>query len=166
MEGGQRTGQEQTESFRKPTTIIVKEEDTMNTLFDFTTHIKGVEYILAVLFIAGYLLYWEVLKPKPFSSLKKAAQEDLEYLKQTGYKGTKTSLGKIAAAPFIGLAYVVLLPFGFIGALGYAVFSLVGKGVSSVLGMAGKSTSFGWRPSEAYLAGKKKGKKHDASETK
>jgi hypothetical protein len=111
------------------------------------------------------MLYWEVLKPKPFSALKESGKEDLEYIRQTGYKGTMRSLGKIAAAPFIGLAYVILLPFGFIGALGYAAFSLVGKGASAVLGMAGKSTSFGWRPTEAYLAGKKKGKKHESSET-
>ncbi len=136
----------------------------MNTLFDFTTQIKGVEYILAVLFIAGYIVYWEVLKPKPFSALKKAGKEDIEYIKQTGYKSTMTSLGKIAAAPFIGLAYVILLPFGFIGALGYATVSLAGKGISGALSMAGKSTSFGWRPSEAYLAGKKKGKQQGSSE--
>ena len=63
----------------------------MNTLFDFTTHIKGVEYILAVLFIAGYILYWEVLKPKPFSSLKKAAQEDLEF-RERGRGGWKRGI--------------------------------------------------------------------------
>ena len=138
----------------------------MNTLFDFTTHIKGIEYILAVLFIGGYILYWEVLKPRPFSALKESGKEDLEYLKQTGYKSTLKSLGRIAAAPFIGLAYVILLPFGFIGALGYATVSLAGKGVSGVLSLAGRSTSFGWRPTEAYLTGKKRGKKHEQPESK
>jgi len=39
----------------------------MHTLIDFTTHVKGVEYIISVLAITGYILYAEILKPKPFS---------------------------------------------------------------------------------------------------
>lgn len=137
----------------------------MNSLFDFTTHVKGVEYVLALLFIAGYLVYWEVLKPQPFSTLKRSGKEDLQYVKQMGYKGVMKSLGRIAAAPFIGLAYVIRLPFGFINALTNSTVNGIGKGMAGVLNLAERTTSFGWRPTVAYLIGKKKGKKHKAQET-
>ena len=62
------------------------------------------------------------------------------------------TVGKVIAAPFIGLAYIIALPFGFAYAIGLAA-------VNGVLGFAGKEASFGWRPTEAYLSGKKKEKK-------
>jgi VIT1/CCC1 family predicted Fe2+/Mn2+ transporter len=62
----------------------------------------------------------------------------------------------LIAGPVIGLLYVVCLPF-----IGIAtVASLAaGKLVNGLLGLVGTSLSFEWRPKEAYLAGKKKGKK-------
>ena len=128
----------------------------MNSMFDFITHVKGIEYILSLTFIAGYVLFWEVLKPKPFKKMKETGQEDLAYVKQNGMKNNLKLAGKIAAAPFIGLLYVVLLPVGLVSALSYAVVS----------GVAGKNTSFSWRPAEAYLSGKKKTRKHDAVDDK
>lgn len=126
----------------------------MNTLFDFMTHVKGVEYIIAVPAIAGYIIYWEVLKHRPFKTLIHSGKEDLEFIKKTGYKDTLRTMGKVAAAPFIGLAYVIALPFSF-------MFALSTVAINSVLSLAGRSASFGWRPTEAYLAGKKKGKKEE-----
>ncbi len=126
----------------------------MNTLFDFMTHVKGVEYIIAVSAIAGYIIYWEVLKHRPFKTLIHSGKEDLEFIKKTGYKDTLRTMGKVAAAPFIGLAYVIALPFSF-------MFALSTVAINSVLSLAGRSASFGWRPTEAYLAGKKKGKKEE-----
>jgi hypothetical protein len=123
----------------------------MHTLYDFMTHIKGVEYILALLFIAGYILYSEVLKPKPFKTMIDTGKDDLDYLKETGYRNTLKVVGKIAAAPFIGIAYVVMLPFAFFAALGSAA-------MSGVMSLVGRTAVFGWRPTEAYLTGKKKKK--------
>lgn len=58
--------------------------------------------------------------------------------------------------PFLGLAYVVLLPFIAIGAfIGLAA----GKIFSALSALVGRGILFGWRPSTAYLAGKKKEKK-------
>jgi hypothetical protein len=128
----------------------------MNSMFDFITHVKGIEYILSLTFIAGYVLFWEILKPRPFQKVKETGQEDLEYVKQNGMKNTLKLAGKIAAAPFVGLLYVILLPVGLVSALSYAV----------VAGVAGKNTSFSWRPAEAYLSGKKKTRKHDAVDDK
>ena len=128
----------------------------MNSMFDFITHVKGIEYILSLTFIAGYVLFWEVLKPKPFQKVKETGQEDLAYVKQNGIRNTLKMAGKIVAAPFVGLLYIILLPFGMVSALAYAV----------VAGVAGKSGSFSWRPAEAYLSGKQKTKKHKAGDDK
>lgn len=124
----------------------------MHTLFDFITQVKGVEYLVAVSAIAIYLVYWEFLKPKPFRTVIETGKEDLEHVKEKGYGGMMSNVGKIAAAPFIGLAYIVMLPFTFVYALGLAIFGAVSK-------RAGEEAAFDWRPSEAYLAGKKKEEK-------
>jgi hypothetical protein len=134
-----------------------RKEEKMNTLYDFITHVKGVEYLLAILFIAGYILYAEALKPKPFKTLVESGKEDLEFIKERGLANTLKSIGKIAAAPFIGLAYVIMLPFTFVYALGTAA-------LNGIFALAGRSASFGWRPTEAYLAGKKKDKKKKVEE--
>jgi hypothetical protein len=62
----------------------------------------------------------------------------------------------LLAGPVIGLFYVLSLPF-----IGIATIASLatGKVVSGVLSLMGKSLSFGWRPGEAYLSGKKKSKK-------
>jgi len=62
----------------------------------------------------------------------------------------------LLAGPIMGLLYVVSLPF-----IGIATFLSIasGKIVNSILSLIGKSLSFGWRPKEAYLSGKKKSKK-------
>jgi hypothetical protein len=126
----------------------------MHTLFDFITHVKGIEYIFSLTFIAGYILYWELLKPKPFGSVANAGREDLTFIRETGRQNMYKTIGRIATAPFIGLAYVVALPFVF----AYAIFSAV---TGAVLGMIGREAAFGWRPAEAYLAGRKKEKKEE-----
>lgn len=125
----------------------------MYTLVDFITHVKGIEYILSITAITGFLLFWEILKPKPFRTLVTTGKDDLQYIEQTGGFGNLMKFaGKIATAPFVGLAYVVMLPIGFFLALAAAVVNLVGGAV------LGKSAAFEWRPMEAYFSGKKKGK--------
>ncbi len=128
----------------------------MNSMFDFVTHVKVVEYLLSLALIAGYLLVWEALKPRPFRKVKEVGQEDLAHIRQNGMKGTLKLVGKIAAAPFVGLLYIILLPVGLVSALFYALIS----------GVMGKSPSFSWRPAEAYLSGKKKTKKQEVDTDK
>jgi hypothetical protein len=131
----------------------------MHTLFDFITQVKTVEYLIAVSAIGLFILFWEVLKPRPFKSMVDAGKEDIEHIKNTGgYRNALRNVGKIAFAPLIGLAYIVALPFTFVFALGVAVLS----GASRAMGI---STSFGWRPQEAYLTGKKE-EKESSEETK
>ncbi len=134
----------------------------MFTLVDFITHVKGVEYILSITAIAGFLLFWEILKPRPFRTVVETGKDDLGHIEQNGGFGNVVKLaGRIAAAPFIGLAYIIMLPIGFFAALGVGVVNLAMKVVA---GVAGKSVAFEWRPMEAYLAGKKK--KDDKAEKK
>jgi hypothetical protein len=59
----------------------------------------------------------------------------------------------LMAAPVIGLLFAVFLPF-----IGIAMtLSLIGKKLANTATEAAAgSMSFGWRPIEAYLAGKKK----------
>ncbi len=132
----------------------------MYTQFDFITQVKGVEYLLSISFIAGFVLFWEVLKPKPFRTVTNTGKEDMEYVRRSGGFGyvLKTA-GKVAAAPFIGLAYVVMLPVMFFSALAVSTVNAGLKGVSGILSLAGKSVSFEWRPMEAYLTGKKRKQK-------
>ena len=70
----------------------------------------------------------------------------------------------LLAGPVIGLIYVIALPFIAVG----TVLALVGKKVlSSMFNALGNLVSFGWRPSEAHLAGKrKKHKKMGGDQTK
>ncbi len=126
----------------------------MYTLVDFITHVKGIEYILSITAIAGFLVFWEVLKPRPFKTVVETGKDDLGYIEQTGgLKNVLKSVGKIVSAPFVGLAYIVMLPIGFFAALAVGVVNLAMKGAASIVG---KSATFEWRPMEAYLAGKKK----------
>lgn len=65
----------------------------------------------------------------------------------------------LLAGPVIGLFYVIALPFMAVG----TIVTLLGKKVLTGLsGLLGNLVSFGWRPSEAHLTGKKKGKKKRA----
>jgi len=132
----------------------------MYTLFDFMTHVKGIEYIISVLAIAGFMVFWEVLKPKPFATVVSAGKEDLAHLKQSGDKAKYVR--QMAAAPFIGLAYIIILPIGFFVVLLSEGVNLMVKGVSTLLG---KDVSFDWRPMEAYFAGKKQ-KQNEAGSSK
>ena len=130
----------------------------MHTLFDFMTHVKGIEYIISVLSIGAFMLFWEVLKPKPFATAVNAGKEDLAHLKQSGE--TIKYVRQMAAAPFIGLAYIVILPIGFLVVLLSEAVNLMVKGVSTLMG---RDVSFDWRPMEAYFTGKKRRQKEVAA---
>jgi hypothetical protein len=138
----------------------------MYTLVDFITHVKGVEYILSLLAIGAFLVFWEVLKPRPFRTVVNTGRDDLTYIKESGGIGHLMKNGvKIVSAPFIGLAYIVMLPIGFFAVLAAAIVNLAVKGGAALVG---KSMTFEWRPVEAYLAGRKKkkekvGSKKDAT---
>ena len=118
----------------------------MKTLFDFVTHVKNIEYLLAVGFIALFLVFNEILKAKPFGTLKAVSREDAGYVKANRAEVFST-IKKVASAPVIGLAYIIALPF----AMAYAIGTALARATAPAF-------SFGWRPVEAYLSGRKKKK--------
>ena len=105
----------------------------MNTYFDFITHVKGEEYIIAILFIFLFILYWEFLKPKSFASIAAHVKDDAEYLKSVGWRGNLRSAQAIITAPLIGLLYIIALPFLFIGILILIAFEVLEQGLASIL---------------------------------
>ncbi len=121
----------------------------MNTLFDFLTYVKGVEYAIALGSIAGYIIFWEILKPRPFKTLLDAGKDDIASIRKAGHEGSKRTLLNILSAPLVGVFYLALVPIAFAYAASVRVF--------------GESASFGWRPVEAYLAGRKNKQKKEKS---
>lgn len=69
----------------------------------------------------------------------------------------------LLAGPVLGLVFAIVLPFiGIVMSLGQ-----VGRKVAdSAVGHAAQSVSFGWRPIEAYLAGRKRKKEAKEKEGK
>jgi hypothetical protein len=137
----------------------------MHTLVDFLTRVKGVEYILSVLTITGFVLFIEVLKPAPFRSLRNLIGEDVAFLRAEGFRSVMKTVGRAVAVPFIGLFYVISLPFLFVYTLAVELGGMAAEGMATALDAVGASAGFGWRPSEAYLAGRK-GKKAKKAEKK
>lgn len=137
----------------------------MHTLVDFLTRVKGMEYILSVLTIAGFILFLEVLKPAPFKSLRKLIGEDVAFLREEGFRSVMKTVGRFVAGPFIGLLYVISLPFLFVYTLVVELGGMAAEGMATALDAVGASAVFGWRPSEAYLAGRKARKARKARKT-
>ena len=141
----------------------------MHTLVDFLTRVKGVEYILSVLTITGFILFIEVLKPAPFRSLRKLIGEDVAFLREEGFRSVMKTVGRAVTVPFIGLLYVIALPFLFVYYLAVELRGMAAERMATALDAVGASAVFGWRPSEAYLAGRKARKaekKDEKRETK
>lgn len=136
----------------------------MQTYVDFITHVKGVEYILSVLTIAGFIVFLEILKPRPFGTVLETTKDDLAYMKEAGTASTLRTVKRMLAAPFIGLAYVIALPFVFTYALAMELLRMASDGLERLFGLAGKTVFFGWRPMEAYFGGKKGRKEKERKE--
>jgi hypothetical protein len=149
----------------------------MHTLFDFITQVKGVEYLIAVSAVGVFIVFWEVMKPRPFKAMVDTAKSDLTQINQTGgFAYVLRTVGHVAAAPFIGLAYVVSLPFVFVYALGNVLVvetaSAIGAvadviahalvaGAHALARIVHVSPAFSWRPQEAYFLGRKRRQRAD-----
>ncbi len=69
----------------------------------------------------------------------------------------------LLAGPVIGLLYAALFPFV---SLGVVLLAAGRKAGGSIVSLIAKNISFHWIPKNAYLAGKKKGKKKENSTPK
>jgi len=120
----------------------------MHTLFDFITNVNGIQYILALLFIFGFIVFGELMKPKPFEGLAKAVAEDIRFIRAQE-KAALIQLAKNAAmAPVYAVIYFASLPVLFV----QGMTTVVGKGLVDV-------SAGGWNPVRAYFTGRKKAKK-------
>lgn len=127
----------------------------MNTLVDFITQNKGIEYLLAIAFIGGYALFVEFLKPKPFRGLVSSIRDDMGHMKGQGKADMRRLMKNMLVLPFVAGAYIVALPF-------YMVVGMTLKAESVLSGVVG-SNSMAWRPLESYLSGR--AKKHTSQKT-
>jgi hypothetical protein len=118
----------------------------MHTLFDFISNVNTVQYGLSLLFIIGYIIFNEILKPRPFDGLVEAIVEDVKFIRNGGKM--RPLMKKVAVAPVYTVIYLASLPLLFLQ--GIAVLS--GRGIASL-------TSAGWSPVRAYFTGRKKAKK-------
>jgi hypothetical protein len=130
----------------------------MNTLVDFITQNKGIEYLLAIAFIGGYALFVEYLKPKPFRGLVSSIRDDMGHMKGHGKADMRRLMKNMLVLPFVAGAYMVALPF----------YMFVGMGLRAeeALSRTLGGGSMAWRPLEAYLSGRsrKRGKKVQSSQ--
>lgn len=145
----------------------------MYTLFDFITRIKAAEYLIAVAAIGVFLVFWEVLKPQPFKSVISTVREDARQIRLSGgYVEVLRTAGHVAAAPFIGLGYIVALPFVFIYGVASVFAEALARAAGAVAALLGRtlvagsnalgrvlhhvSPTFDWHPQEAYFLGRKR----------
>jgi hypothetical protein len=120
----------------------------MHTLFDFISSVNGIQYGLALIFMFGFIIFTEILKPKPFQGLVKAAAEDIGFIKAQG-KGKAVGLIKATAmAPLYALFYLAAVPVLFV----HGIAVLFGKVIIA-------TTAIGWSPVHAYFARRGKVKK-------
>ena len=126
----------------------------MYTLFDFISSVNGIEYAVALLFMFGFVIFGEILKPKPFEGLVKAVAEDFSFMKAQRKVKVSRSIGSVALAPVYGLLYVAAIPVLFI----HGIAVLISKVIVA-------TTALGWSPVQAYFTSRKQGKKAPAHRT-
>lgn len=70
--------------------------------------------------------------------------------------GRGKGIAAVLLGPLLGLVYFICLPFIAIG----TIITLMGRKIlGGMMNQARNLVSFGWRPTEAYLGGKKKKKR-------
>ena len=97
----------------------------------------------------GMGTYWDLANGRRID----VVNEDVLEGKGTATYVRMSSTVMLLAGPIIGLLYAILMPF--IGIATVAALS-VRMGLGALYRPAAKTVSFGWKPQNAYLAGKKK----------
>jgi hypothetical protein len=116
----------------------------MHTLFDYISHVNKIQYALSLLFIAGFIIFTEIMKPRPFQNLLKSAAADAEALKAKGKAPLVRLLRNLALSPGYVLLYLAAVPLLFFRGLAEAL----SRGIGDV-------TTAGWSPVRAYFTGRR-----------
>jgi hypothetical protein len=83
-------------------------------------------------------------------------EEEKKMLTHTEHIGRGKGIAAVLLGPITGLVYFICLPFIAIG----TIVTLLGKKMMvGIINQTRNLVSFGWRPTEAYLEGKKKKKR-------
>ena len=124
----------------------------MHTLLDFVSRVNGIEYALAILFMFGFVIFSEILKPKPFEGLAQAVVEDIGFIKAERKGKVFRLIRSTALAPLYGLLYLAAVPVLFV----HGIAVIISKVIFA-------TTAIGWSPVQAYFTSRKQGKKAPAN---
>ncbi|MGO9014585.1 MAG: hypothetical protein ACLQF0_06355 [Dissulfurispiraceae bacterium] len=116
----------------------------MHTLFDFITNVNAAQYGFSLLSILGFIVFYQILKPKPFEGLLQAAADDARFIKGQERGRVLQTVRNITMAPVYLMIYLVSLPFLFI----------LGAVAPRATVMSGE-----WSPVRAYFMGSRKSRK-------
>lgn len=109
----------------------------MHTLFDFITRTDAAEYALMLLFIFGFIVFLQIMKPGPFKRLRELAAGEMRFLKSQDRNRVFRFARNAALAPAYFAFYLISLPFLF------------------TLGLTEPLATAQWSPVRAYFTGKK-----------
>jgi len=126
----------------------------MHTLYDFICQVNGIQYLLAILFIAGFIIFFEIFKPKPFMGLSRMINEDVSFVKEQGKSHNLQVVKNALTGSAYAMLYVVALPLLFM----HGIAVLMSKLFTSV-------TYIGWSPVQAYFTGRRRAKKSPSKNT-
>ncbi len=126
----------------------------MHTLFDFISSVNGIQYALALFFMIGFVIFCEILKPRPFEGLVRSAAEDIGFIRAGGKVKAARLIKAIILGPIYVLFYAAAVPLLFI----HGIADLLGKVIVA-------TTSFGWSPARAYFSSRRKSRKSSVQRT-
>ncbi len=122
----------------------------MHTLFDFISHVNGMQYVIALCSVAGFALFVELLSPRPFLGLISAIAEDIRHIKAEGSVKIYALARNGAVALGCAAMYAASLPI------------LFASGMLANLGETFEAVNpTGWNPVRAYFVKRRKTTKTD-----
>ncbi len=120
----------------------------MHTLYDFVSETNGIQYLLAVLSIVGFIIFIEIFKPKPFKGLSRMIDDDVVFVKEQGKSSNLQFIKNTLTGGAYAALYVAAIPLLFM------------HGVAVLMSRLFTSVSYiGWSPVRAYFTGRNKAKK-------
>ncbi|MBF0505952.1 MAG: hypothetical protein HQL09_03860 [Nitrospirae bacterium] len=120
----------------------------MHTLFDFITNVNAAQYGFSLFSILGFIVFYHILKPKPFKGLLESAADEARFIRTQDRGYILQIVRNIAMAPVYLMIYLVSLPLLFI----------LGAVAPRATVMSGE-----WSPVRAYFMGSRKSRKSRGS---
>lgn len=125
----------------------------MHTLFDYISTVNGIQYLLMLTFIIGFILFLELMKPRPFAGLTRIAADDIGFFRTQSVETRLRSVKRLFVAPVYAMLYIAAIPVLFIHGVA-VIFSRVITALTWV----------SWSPVRAYFRGSRKIKRQESSD--